>query len=128
MKSLRNPSVRLLLFVVLLLVIVGVVLITRPPDNRARVIFDNQSACGTIVVRLTDTESGDIKSTAVPIGQRGEIEVRPDVFYEYLVDFTSAGRTAENYRCTAVKTGKVRVPAGSAQTFVLNAATPVPTP
>ncbi len=114
---------RLLLFGMLM-----VLLAACARDNRARVIFDNQSACGTITVRLTDGETGDIKSTAVPTGQRADIEVRPDVFYDYVVDFTSAGRTADNYRCTAVKSGKVRVPAGTAQTFVLAAETPVPTP
>ncbi len=97
-------------------------------DNRARVIFDNQSACGTITVRLTNTATDEIKHVDVAISQRVEIEVAPDVFYEYLVDFTSAGRTADNTRCPAVKTGKVRVPAGTSQTFVLAAETPVPTP
>ncbi len=127
MKPYRVRYVRWLQFAILGGVLAAL-LAACARDNRARVIFDNQSACGTINVRLTDSETGDIKSTAVPSGQQAEIEVRPDVFYEYLVDFTSAGRTAENYRCTAVKTGKVRVPAGTAQTFVLAAETPVPTP
>jgi hypothetical protein len=112
----------------LLLVVFGALIAGCARDNRARVIFDNQSACGTITVRLTDTATDDIKRVDVAVGQRVEVEVQPDVFYEYLVDFTSAGRTAGNYRCTAVKTGKVRVPAGTSQTFVLAAETPVPTP
>jgi hypothetical protein len=97
-------------------------------DNRARVIFDNQSACGTIAIRLTNTITGEVKPADVAIGQRVEIEVTPDVFYEYLVDFTSAGRTADNYRCIAAPSGKVKVPAGTSETFVLAAETPVPTP
>jgi hypothetical protein len=125
MQSIRRRRYLMLLAasVTLIVLIAGC---TR--DNRARVIFDNQSACGTITARLTNTVTGEIKRADVAIGQRVEVEVQPDVFYEYQVDFTSAGRTADNYRCTAFKTGKVRVPAGTSQTFVLAAETPVPTP
>ncbi len=97
-------------------------------DNLARVIFDNQSECGTITATLTDTGTGEVKRVEVPVGQRTEVVVRPDVFYDYLVDFTSAGRTPEDYRCVAVRSGKVSVPAGSSQVFALRAETPVPTP
>jgi hypothetical protein len=95
-------------------------------DNNARIIFDNKSACGTIRATLTDTVTGDVKQVDVPIDQRVEVVVKPDVFYEYIVDFTSAGRTADDYRCVAVKSGRVRVPAGAVQTFALAAETPTP--
>jgi hypothetical protein len=95
-------------------------------DNNARIIFDNKSACGTIRATLTDTVTGDVKQVEVPVNQRVEVVVKPDVFYEYIVDFTAAGRTADNYRCVAVKSGRVRVPAGAAQTFALAAETPTP--
>ena len=97
-------------------------------DNRARVIFDNQSECGTITATLTDTTTGEVKRVDVPIGKRVEVEVKPDVFYQYLVDFTSAGRTTDDRRCVSVKSGRVSVPAGTSQTFALAAETPVPTP
>jgi hypothetical protein len=97
-------------------------------DNLARVIFDNQSACGTIAATLTDTGTSEVKRVQVPVGQRVEVVVRPDVFYDYVVDFTAAGRTPDDFRCLAVKTGKVSVPAGSSQVFALKAETPVPTP
>ena len=97
-------------------------------DNLARVVFDNQSLCGTITATLTDSGTGEVKRVEVPVGQRTEVVVRPDVFYDYLVDFTSAGRTPDDYRCVAVRSGKVSVPAGASQTFALKAETPVPTP
>lgn len=95
-------------------------------DNNARIIFDNQSACGTISAMLTNSATGDVKRVDVPIGQRIEVIVQPDVFYDYVVDFTAAGRTSNDQRCVSVKTGKVRVPAGSSQTFALAAETPTP--
>ncbi|MCC7450414.1 MAG: hypothetical protein IT324_23545 [Anaerolineae bacterium] len=96
-------------------------------DGRARVVFSNQSQCGTITASLTNSASGEVSQVRVAIGERTEIIVTPDAYYDYMVDFTSAGRTADDYRCTAVETGKVRVPAGSSQTFTLVAETPVPT-
>jgi hypothetical protein len=96
-------------------------------DGRARVVFNNQSKCGTISASLTNSVSGEVSKVQVAIGARAEVIVTPDVYYDYMVDFTAAGLTADDYRCTAVETGKVRVPAGSSQTFTLVAETPVPT-
>ncbi len=109
------------------LALIVLALITGCNDGRARVVFDNKSQCGTITASLTNSVSGEIQRVRVAIGERAEVIVTPDVYYDYMVDFTSAGRTADDYRCTAVETGKVRVPAGSAQTFTLVAETPVPT-
>lgn len=99
-------------------------------DSRARVIFDNQSECGTIRVVLTHTGTGEEKTERVPIGEKREIVVEPNVFYTYLVDFGTAGRTPDDFRCPAVEEGQVRVPAGAAQTFRLTSqkmtATPAP--
>jgi hypothetical protein len=95
-------------------------------DDKARVIFENRSSCGTITATLTDTETGEVKQAQVANDQRVEVIVRPSVFYEYIVDFTSAGRTAAGLRCTRVSTGRVRVPAGTSQPFILQAETPVP--
>lgn len=98
-------------------------------DNRARVIIDNQSECGTIPVRLTNTkDKNDIKTDRVPVGERHEIVVAPDVPYEYLIDFTGAGQTSDDYRCTATESGTVKVPAGTSQTFTLDAKRASPTP
>ena len=97
-------------------------------DNNARVIFDNKSDCGTIRATLTDMGTGDVQQVQVPVNQHVEVVVKPDVFYEYTVDFTAAGRTADDFRCVAVKSGRVRVPAGTSQTFALAAETPTPTP
>lgn len=110
------------------LLAVGLVLVAGCSDGKARVIFDNQSACGTIRATLTNTKTGVSNKVDVPIGQRVEVIVEPDVFYEYVVDFTAAGRTADNYRCVAVESGQVSVPAGTAQTFTLTAQTPTPSP
>src|SRR5262245_29487076 len=97
-------------------------------DGKARVVFDNQSACGTIKATLTNSKTGVSNKVDIPIGQRVEVIVEPDVFYNYVVDFTAAGRTADNHRCVAVESGQVSVPAGASQTFTLRAETPTPTP
>jgi hypothetical protein len=96
-------------------------------DRRARVIFDNQSPCGPITVTLTDTTTQQKRNVKVPISQRIEVELTAAVFYDYVVDFTTANKTSDNLKCTAVESGKVQVPAGTVQTFALRAETPVPT-
>ena len=97
-------------------------------DNRARVVFDNQSDCGTITASLTNSASGQVNKVDVAVGKQVEVEVTPDTFYNYLVDFPSAGTSPDNTSCPDVESGKVRVPAGAAQTFVLRDATPTPGP
>jgi hypothetical protein len=95
-------------------------------DTRARVVIDNQSPCGTITVTLTDTTTQQVSTVKAPANERTEIVVIPDVFYRYVIDFPSGGRNADSLRCTLVDSGQLRVPAGSAQTFVLRAETPTP--
>jgi hypothetical protein len=99
-------------------------------DSRARVIIDNQSECGAIQVRLSNTTSSEVLETKVASGATYEFVVQPDVYYEYIIDFTAAGATKDDYRCTSLEQGKVRVPAGTAQTFTLRSEkqTAVPTP
>jgi hypothetical protein len=95
-------------------------------DSRARVVIDNQSPCGSITITLTDSETQQVKTVKAPQNDRTEIELRPDVYYRYVIDFPSGGRNADNLRCTLVDSGQLRVPAGTAQTFVLRAETPTP--
>ncbi len=99
-------------------------------DSRARVIIDNQSECGAIQVRLTNTTSNEVLQQKVAVGTTYEFVVQPDVYYEYVIDFTAAGANPEGYRCTSLEQGKVRVPAGTSQTFTLRSdkQTAVPTP
>ncbi len=97
-------------------------------DGKARVIFDNQSACGTIPITLTNmSNSDDVLHVDAPAGQRTELVVTPNVSYEYLVDFSGAGKNPEGFRCTAQERGQIKVPANASQTFTLVAETPVPT-
>jgi hypothetical protein len=95
-------------------------------DNRARLIIDNQSPCGSITITLTDTTTQQVNTIKAPMNERTEIEVRSDVFYQYVIDFPSGGVTSEKLRCTLVDSGRLRVPVGTAQTFVLRAKTPTP--
>lgn len=99
-------------------------------DSRARVIVDNQSECGAIVVRLTNTRTDEVISERVSNGEKREFVVEPNVFYHYFIDFSTAGITPDGYRCTALEEGRVRVPEGSSQTFTLQSQrqTPMPTP
>jgi hypothetical protein len=98
----------------------------QPPDNKSRVVFDNQTACGTITITLTSTITGQEQKVDAPAGQKTSIEVQPNVFYSYVVDFTSAGST-NGLRCTEVSSGRLAVPSGASQTFVLQAQPPTAT-
>ncbi len=81
---------------------------------RALIIFENRSNCGgPIAIRLTNERTGEVIRERVADGQVLEIEVRPDDYYSYIVDFTAAGRRADGYRCVALKEGRVRIPQGS---------------
>jgi hypothetical protein len=98
-------------------------------DRTAKIVFDNQSNCGTIPITLTNaTNADDVKHIDAAQGQRTEVVVTPDVFYEYMVDFSGAGKTADGFRCTALKQGKLSVPAGTSQTFRLEVENPTATP
>jgi ABC-type oligopeptide transport system substrate-binding subunit len=88
-------------------------------DTKARVAFENTSKCGTIKVRLNDTTSLDFLEGQVPMGEKKIFEVKPDTFYEYLVDFTAGGVQDDGRRCQAFERGQVKVPSGSTQTFKL---------
>ena len=123
MFSPRRDAIRLGIFL-----FAALLLLTGCSDGKARVIFDNQSACGTIKATLTNSKTGVANKVDVPVGQRVEVIVDPDVFYNYVVDFTAAGRTSTNQRCIAVESGQVSVPAGTSQTFTLRAETPTPSP
>jgi hypothetical protein len=114
---------RLLLFLLIVMVGAGCA-----GDGKARIVFDNQSACGTIPITLTNSNNpAEIIRAEAPQGKRTEVIVTPNTFYEYFVDFSGAGENPDGFRCTAQQKGKLNVPANSSQTFTLIAQTPVPT-
>jgi len=81
---------------------------------RALLIFENRSECGgAIAIRLTNERTGEVIRERVADGQQLEIELRPDDWYSYIVDFTAAGRRPDGYRCVALKEGRIRIPQGS---------------
>lgn len=90
------------------------------------VVFENQTVCGTIRVELTNTQTNETVTRDVPVGETVSIEVVPSVTYNYAVDYTAAGVTAEGFRCTAIQRGQVIVPQGGSQKFNLTAVTPTP--
>jgi len=81
---------------------------------RALLIFENRSECGgAIAIRLTNERTGEVIRERVADGQQLEIELRPDDWYSYTVDFTASGRRPDGYRCVALKEGRIRIPQGS---------------
>jgi hypothetical protein len=107
------------------------ILVSACAPWRALVVFDNKSECGgAIAIRLTNERTGEVIRESVPEGERVEIAVKADDWYAYIVDFTAAGRTADNFRCTSLQEGRLRIPQGSVpQVFVLQSQrqTAVPT-
>ncbi len=94
--------------------------------GQAALVFDNQTVCGTIRVDLTNTQTAEIKSYEVPVGETITVEVTPNIAYDYVVDYTAAGVNEEGYECIAIQRGQVTVPAGASQKFNLTAVTPTP--
>jgi hypothetical protein len=88
-------------------------------DPRPKVIFVNNSECGGIPVTLTKQNTSEVQRGTVQLGERLEFPVEPDVVYRYSVDFSAAPRQTENWKCTDIQEGTVRVPPGSSQTFTL---------
>jgi hypothetical protein len=99
-------------------------------DTRLRVIFDNQSSCDGVTVRLINTQIGEPHEDRLPLGAQREFEVQPDVSYRYEIDFTTATTPGDAFRCTLIEEGQVRLPRGSIpQRFILESqlpATPAP--
>lgn len=90
------------------------VLLSACASWRALIIFENRSQCGgPIAIRLTNERTGEVIRERVADGQTLEIELRPNDWYSYIVDFTAAGRRPDGYRCVALKEGRVRIPQGS---------------
>jgi hypothetical protein len=113
MHRFRQPAAIFGLFFVLLATLSGC------RDNLSRVIVVNDSACPLIRVRLENPNSGEVLRGQVAPGERQEFIVQPDVYYDYIIDFTAGGENEQGLRCTAVEEGQVRVPPGTSQTFTL---------
>ncbi|MFQ3535729.1 MAG: hypothetical protein SNJ58_07615 [Aggregatilineales bacterium] len=118
---------RLLHFICLLS---GLLVLSACAPWRALLIFENRSECGgPIAIRLTNERTGEVIRERVADGQQLEIELRPDDWYSYIVDFTAAGRRPDGFRCVALKEGRLRIPQGSVPLRIpLESQLQVPTP
>ena len=92
----------------------------------SNLVFDNLTVCGTIQIDLTNTQTNTTETYQVDSGQTLSVEVSPNIAYNYVVDYSAGGATADGFECIAVHRGQVSVPAGATQTFNLTAVTPTP--
>jgi len=86
--------------------------------------FDNQTECGTATIRITDTDTGNIRDYTLDEGDQIEIVIKQGVTYRYEV--TYAGREDSALNCEP-KSGSVMVPnRGQTSRFTLLSVTPTP--
>jgi len=91
----------------------AVLCLTACQPWRALIVLDNVSECDGIKYRLDNTESGAVIEGRVPAGEKVEVEVTANVYYDYILDFTAAPRTPDDFRCTKLDQGKVLIPLNS---------------
>lgn len=108
-------------FGLLAIILLGATLGLTACVGQTALIFTNQTACGTILVELTNNQTGITESYEILQGETLAIEVTANITYAYLVDYQGEGSI-----CTGEYRGQVVVPAGASQTFNLAAATPTP--
>ena len=111
---------------ILSLLLLGMLAMLAACTNATTVEFDNRTVCGTIEVQLTNTQSNVTETYQVEVGKTISIDVAPNVTYNYVVDYTSAGTNEQGYECIAIQRGQVTVPLGATQRFNLTAVTPTP--
>lgn len=107
----------------LLAVLLGLMLGLSACSGQTAVIFENNTACGTIRVELTNTTTSATQVYNVAQGEQVTVEVSANTTYSYFIDYRGEGSI-----CTGEYRGQVVVPNGSSQTFNLEAATPTPQP
>lgn len=90
------------------------------------VVFENRTACGTITVELTNTQTNTPETHEVKMTETLSVEVSPNTIYQYVVDFTASGKNDEGMICTQIQRGQVTVPTGASVYFNLTAVTPTP--
>ncbi|MCD4684414.1 MAG: hypothetical protein K8S97_00570 [Anaerolineae bacterium] len=56
-------------------------------SNKSTLTFNNQTACGTATIILTNIATGNMKNYTVDEGQEIEIELDPEVDYSYEVQY-----------------------------------------
>lgn len=105
----------------LAILLFGLMVVLSACVGQTALVFANQTSCGTIHIELTNSQTGITDSYDVLEGETLTVEVTPNTAYSYFVDYQGEGSI-----CTGEYRGQVMVPAGSAQTFNLAAATPTP--
>lgn len=90
-------------------------------DNSAVIEFVNESNCPQVVWTLQGADGTNYTVSLRP-GETEEIEVSPDVEYDYLMD-TNSDPDINNMACFDRDEGTVNVPAGGKQTFRLKSQT-----
>lgn len=108
---------------VLLALLLGLMFGLSACSGQTAIVFENNTACGTIYVELTNTETAITETYNITEGQSVTVEVLANVTYNYFVDYQGEGSI-----CSGEYRGQVMIPGGSTQTFNLEAATPTPQP
>ncbi len=87
----------------------------RASDQSAVVLFVNNGDCPLVTLRLSD--GSNLITSELEPGEEEEIEVTPDITYQYEID-TNSDADEEGYACLDIEPGQLTVPRGS--TFTIN--------
>ena len=109
----------------LMIISAGMLLAIAACTTETRLVFENNTVCGTIQIDLTHTQNGTTESYQVANGETLTIDVQPDVPYAYVIDY-SAAEDSDGYTCVAIQRGEVTVPGGTITQYALTAVTPTP--
>lgn len=106
-----------------LAMLLGLLLGLSACSGQTALIFENNTACGTIRVELANAATAVTEVYEVAQGSRVTVEVTANTAYNYFIDYRG-----ENSICSGEYRGQVIIPGGASQTFNLEAATPTPRP
>lgn len=107
----------IVLIAVAAITIVGLTLLALElTDSSSSILFINDSECPEVTLTLIEQTGAERIEVSLRPGEQEEIEISPDIGYEYILD-TESDEDTQGGRCLERETGALSVPRGSTQTI-----------
>ena len=111
----RSQLLTMVIGVIAIVALTGIVwFFLRASNQSATVLFINNSDCPEVTLTLLG--DGNVLTSSLKPGEREEIDVIPDITYEFEVNANSDPDDA-GYSCLDIEPGQLTVPRGSTQTI-----------
>jgi len=72
---------------VMIVLLVGTIGLTACAERKTSLRFTNATECGTATIKLTDTQTGNLREYSLNQGDTLEVELKPNVQYRYEVEY-----------------------------------------